>query len=131
MSESDALDLGSTYVVVGPDHSAVPVQVTPDIFEELDRRFEGFKARMLVASFSFESDWPTWEIHPAGDEIVCLLSGDVTMVLQRVAGEEHVRLRQPGSFVIVPAQTWHTARTSTRTTMLFLTPGEGTRNKPV
>ena len=75
------LDLTSTFVVVQPDHSAVPVAVTPTIFEDLDARFDGFKGRLLVSSFTFESDWSTWEIHPAGDEIVCLLSGDVTLVL--------------------------------------------------
>lgn len=123
-------DLASTFVVVQPDHSAVPVGVTPTIFEELDCRFEEFKGRILVSSFDFEADWPSWEIHPAGDEIVCLLSGDVTMILDRNGREEAVHLSEPGSFVIVPRNTWHTARTSVPTRMLFVTPGQGTRNKP-
>ena len=41
------------------------------------------------------------------------------------------RLRDPGSYVVVPKGTWHTARTSVPTRMLFMTPGEGTENKPV
>ena len=131
MPQSPNLDLESTFVVVEPDHAAIPVAVTPTIFEELDRRFDHFKGRLLVSSFSFESDWGTWEIHPAGDEIVCLLSGDVLMVLDRNGVEETVHLRDPGSFVIVPKGTWHTARTSVATKMLFVTPGEGTQNKPV
>jgi mannose-6-phosphate isomerase-like protein (cupin superfamily) len=125
------LDLTSTFVVVEPNHSAIPVAVTPTVFEELDARFDRFKGRLLVSSFAFESDWSTWEIHPAGDEIVCLLSGDVTMVLDRNGVEEPIRLREPGSFAIVPRGTWHTARTSVPTKMLFVTPGEGTENKPV
>jgi len=129
--QSPNLDLESTFVVVEPDHAAIPVAVTPTIFEELDRRFDHFKGRLLVSSFSFESDWGTWEIHPAGDEIVCLLSGDVLMILDRNGVEETVHLRDPGSFVIVPKGTWHTARTSVATKMLFVTPGEGTQNKPV
>jgi len=131
MAASIPLDLASTFIVVEPDHRAVPVAVTPTIYEELDRVFDHFKGRMLVASFSFEADWPSWEIHPAGDEIVCLMSGEATMVLDRGGVEETVRLREPGSFVIVPKGTWHTARTTVPTTMLFVTPGEGTRNKPV
>jgi mannose-6-phosphate isomerase-like protein (cupin superfamily) len=123
-------DLASTFVVIQPDHSAVPVAVTPTVFEELDRRFEEFKGRILVSSFDFEADWPSWEIHPAGDEIVCLLYGDVTMILDRNGREEAVHLSEPGSFVIVPRDTWHTARTSIPTRMLFVTPGQGTRNKP-
>jgi len=123
-------DLACTFVVVQPDHSAVPVAVTPTIFEELDRRFEEFKGRILVSSFAFDADWSSWEIHPAGDEIVCLLSGEATMILDRGGSEETVHLSEPGSFVIVPRDTWHTARTSTPTRMLFVTPGQGTRNKP-
>jgi hypothetical protein len=42
-----------------------------------DRRFAGFKGHVLVATFAFDADWPTWERHPAGDELVCLLSGEV------------------------------------------------------
>jgi mannose-6-phosphate isomerase-like protein (cupin superfamily) len=126
-----SLDLATTFVVLQPDHSAIPVTVTPTIFEELEKRFDGFKDRLLVSSFSFDSDWPTWEVHPAGEEIVCLLSGDVTMVLARDGVEESIHLRDPGSFVIVPRGTWHTARTSVPTKMLFVTPGEGTQNKAV
>ena len=131
MAPSPNLDLTSTFVVVEPHHAAVPVAVTPTIFEELDKRFDQFRGRLLVSAFSFDSDWPTWEIHPAGDEIVCLLSGDVTMVLDRNGVEELTHLSGPGGFVIVPKGTWHTARTSVSTTMLFVTPGEGTENKPV
>ena len=131
MQPSPSLDLTSTFVVFEPGHSAVPVPVTPTIYEELDARFENFKGRLLVSSFSFDSNWSTWEAHPAGDELVCLLSGDVTLVLDRNGTEEAVRLRAPGSFVIVPRGTWHTARTSVPSRMLFVTPGEETQNRPV
>ena len=123
------LDLASTFVVIEPQHSAIPVAVTPGIFEELDARFDQFKGRLLVSSFTFDADWSSWEAHPAGDEIVCLLSGDVLMVLDRDGVEEVVHLHDPGAFVIVPKGTWHTARTSTPTKLLFVTPGEGTQNK--
>ena len=123
------LDLASTFVVIEPQHSAIAVAVTPGIFEELDARFDQFKGRLLVSSFSFDADWSSWEAHPAGDEIVCLLSGDVLMILDRDGVEEVVHLHDPGAFVIVPKGTWHTARTSTPTKLLFVTPGEGTQNK--
>jgi mannose-6-phosphate isomerase-like protein (cupin superfamily) len=125
------LSLNSTFAVLQPDQSVVPVPVTPTLYEELDRRFEAFKGRTLVSCYSFESDWPSWERHPAGDEIVCLLSGEARMVLQRAGGEEAVLLREPGSYVVVPKGTWHTARIAVPTRMLFITPGEGTENKPL
>jgi hypothetical protein len=105
------MNLSSTFVVVNPDLSAVPVALTPTIYEELDRRFQGFKGRVLVSCYRFDSHWESWEMHPAGDEIVV------------------AELTEPGSFVIVPRGTWHTAHTSVPTTMLFVTPGEGTRHK--
>lgn len=103
-------DLLSTFVVLNPDLSAAPVAVTPTLWQDLDRHFEGFKGRVLVSSFSFHADWETWEMHPAGDEIVCLLSGRASFV---------------------PRGTWHTAHTSQPTTMLFITPGEGTQSMAI
>lgn len=123
------MKLDSTFVVLQPDQSAVPVAVTRGIYEELNRRFEGFKGRVLVSCFRFDSDWDTWEMHPAGDEVVCLLSGRASFEFEGrgVAAE----LSEPGSFVIVPRGTWHTAHTRVPTTLLFITPGEGTQNKAV
>ena len=131
MAPSKYLDLTSTFVVLEPDHEAIPVAVTPAIYEQLDKQFENFKDRLLVSAFNFDSDWSSWEMHPAGDEIVCLLSGDAAMVLDRNGAEEIIHLRDPGSFVIVPKGTWHTARIALPTRMLFVTPGEGTQNRPI
>jgi mannose-6-phosphate isomerase-like protein (cupin superfamily) len=123
-----AKDLASTFVVIGPDQSATQVAVTPAIYEELDRNFDGFRGRYLVAQYSFDGDWPTWEIHPKGDEVVVLLSGAADLVLDEGGKHRVVKLAKPGEFVVVPKATWHTARIATPTTMLFVTPGEGTEN---
>jgi mannose-6-phosphate isomerase-like protein (cupin superfamily) len=123
-------NLLSTFVVMGPDFSATGVDVTATIWEDLDRTYDQFKQHLLVARFDFEADWPSWEMHPAGDEVVVLLSGRADLILDR--GGKHVvsSLADPGAFVIVPKGVWHTARTSTPTTMLFITPGQGTENRP-
>jgi oxalate decarboxylase/phosphoglucose isomerase-like protein (cupin superfamily) len=72
------------------------------------------------------------ERHPAGEELVMLLSGAATLVLEDESGQEQsVHLSDPGSYVLVPRNVWHTARTSVPTTMLFLTPGAGTEHRPV
>lgn len=122
-------NLASTFVVLDRQLAATPVDVTETIWKDLDENFENFAGRTLVASFSFEDDWPTWEMHPNGDEIVCLVSGDVDMILDQSGGEESIRLTTPGTFVVVPKGTWHTARVHTPTTMIFVTPGEGTENR--
>jgi mannose-6-phosphate isomerase-like protein (cupin superfamily) len=127
--EGQVADLIETYVVLGPDLRATSVDVTSSIWQDLDRRFGNFKGHLLVAKFDFASDWPTWEIHPAGDEIVVLLSGRAELIFDRAGSHQVMSLTEPGSFVVVPQGTWHTARISMPTSMLFVTPGEGTENK--
>ena len=126
---SEPRSLQDHFVVLNSSLEADAVAVTDSIYAELDEKYDGFAGCSLVAIHSFEGDWPTWEIHPAGDELVCLLSGSAGMVLALPEGDEHVRLHEPGSFVVVPKGTWHTARISEPTRMLFITPGEGTENR--
>ena len=121
-------NLNEVFAVLKPDQSVQPATVTPTLFEELDTTFAGFKNHTLVAVFDFADDWPTWEIHPAGDEVVVLLSGRATMVLRTGSGDVTVDLEGAGSYLVVPRDTWHTARVSETTKMLFITPGEGTEN---
>ena len=79
---------------------------------------------------SFDSTWNNWEMHPNGDEVVCLISGKVSMVLEIGGRAVVAKLLSPGDYVLVPKGTWHTARTSEKCTMLFVTPGEGTEHRP-
>ena len=128
---NESANIADTFVVVKPDLTAESATVTDTFFSELDTRYDGFKKHMLISSFSFDSDWATWEMHPHGDEFVCLLSGDVEFLLRDAEGERSLRLDSPGSFVAVPQNTWHKAIVSRPATMIFVTPGEGTENREV
>jgi mannose-6-phosphate isomerase-like protein (cupin superfamily) len=68
-------------------------------------------------------------MHPKGDEIVCLLSGSVTFILERESGPQTIELVESGSYVIVPKGTWHTAKARGPCRMLFITAGEGTEHR--
>ena len=130
MQDNDKpLSIDTTFVVLRGDLSADTVPVTDTFWPDLDERYGDFAGNTLISSFRFDDDWPTWERHPKGDEFVCLMSGDVDMVLRTDRGEDVVHLSEPGSYVIVPRGTWHTARVHAPTTMLFMTPGEGTENR--
>ncbi len=123
------LNLAETFAVITPALDAVPKALSPSLYQELENEFNGFAGHTLVSMHSFNQDWPTWEKHPAGDEIVVLLSGEARFVLRTDVGDEPVTLAEAGSYVIVPRDTWHTARISMPTKMLFITPGEGTVNQ--
>lgn len=122
-------NLSDTFAVLSPSLAVTPVPVTPAIYQELDERFDGFKGHVLVAMHEFGESWPSWEIHPEGDELVVLLSGEAEMVLDENDGKRGVRLGNAGDYVVVPRGTWHTARISVAARMLFVTPGQGTENK--
>jgi mannose-6-phosphate isomerase-like protein (cupin superfamily) len=85
----------------------------------------------LMSAFSFSANWPSWERHPAGEELVMLLSGSAMLLLEEASGERALLLDTVGSYVLVPQGVWHTARTTQPTTLLFLTPGAGTEHRPV
>ena len=121
-------DLETRRVILSPSGEATPKAVTPAFYEELDREFEGFAGHVLVSQHAFAEAWPSWEMHPKGDEMVYLLSGDIDFVLWQEGRERIVRVERPGSYILVPKGTWHTARPRRPTVMLFMTPGEGTRH---
>lgn len=123
------MKLTDIFAVLKPDLSVDAVPVSPTIYSELDEKYDNFKSHVLIASYQFESDWGVWERHPAGDEVVVLLSGRVRMVLRKASGDESVELVEPGSYVVVPRGVWHTAYVDEPTSMLFVTPGEGTENQ--
>jgi len=132
MSDQDkAHNIKTTWVVMDSDLSATSIPVTDTIFQELDEKFDGFAGRKLISCFSFDADWPTAEIHPHGDEFVCLLDGDMELILNPGEKESRVRLTESGFFVLVPKGTWHTAKVPTPSTALFVTPGEDTDNRAV
>jgi mannose-6-phosphate isomerase-like protein (cupin superfamily) len=125
-------DIQSTYLRLRPDSSIEKLPVDASFWPRLMAGQLGdFHHEYLVTCYTYSSDWPSWEIHPNGDEIVMLISGRATMILESRDGQhEPVELEGPGSFAFVPRGTWHTAKTREACTMLFITAGEGTRNRP-
>ncbi len=84
----------------------------------------------LVATFDYDSDWPSWEMHPAGDELVCVLKGEFELVLEFKDGEKKLRLKE-GETAIVPKGVWHRALVQSPARALHFTPGEGTIHRPL
>ncbi len=115
--------------VFNPENLVQLLPVTETFFQDMDQAFPSFNKHVLISQFSFSEPWPTWEVHPMGDELVLLLEGDTDMVLAGDDGSETVmRISRVGEYIVVPKGSWHTARPHAPTSMLFITPGEGTLN---
>jgi mannose-6-phosphate isomerase-like protein (cupin superfamily) len=71
----------------------------------------------LVTVFSYREPWSYRERHPTGDEVVVLLEGSATFLVDGTRVE-----LQPGEACIVPTGAWHGLVACTTATMLFITP---------
>lgn len=90
---------------------------------------DGVEGR-LVALHDFAGDWESWEVHPLGDELVVCLSGEMTLIQELQDGTLHSETIRAGQYIINPAGVWHTANIPQAASALFVTAGEGTRNRP-
>lgn len=135
MSNDEVAGIGpyglfSTYVRLRGDSSVEPLPVDDGFWRRISAGELGsFHHEYLVSSYEFDTDWPTWEMHPNGDEIVCLLSGAVTFILEQDGKTRAIELKEAGAFIIIPRGTWHTARVGQASRMLFITAGEGTQHR--
>jgi mannose-6-phosphate isomerase-like protein (cupin superfamily) len=126
---SDAQQIDKVRAIISPANLVQLKAVTDNFYQELDQEFDNFKGHMLVSQASFNEPWSTWEIHPQGDELVFLIEGETDLVLWNEDGKENIiRMATAGEYVVVPKATWHTARPHKQSTVLFITPGEGTIN---
>lgn len=130
MSSSE--NIVSTYLHFRDDGRADAIPVSESFWGELAAgKLPLLEQGRLMTAFSFSGPWSMWERHPAGEELVMLLAGSATVVLEESGKQRSVLLNETGSYVLVPRNVWHTATTSVPTTMLFLTPGAGTEHRRV
>jgi quercetin dioxygenase-like cupin family protein len=84
----------------------------------------------LVALHTFSASWTSWEMHPAGDEVVVCTAGEITLIQELVDGSTASVTLRAGDYAINPPGVWHTADTTGEATALFITSGMGTENRP-
>ena len=84
----------------------------------------------LVSMFRFTESWPSWEMHPAGAEVVICTSGSMTLTQEHPDGRTEAVTLGPGEYAINPPGVWHTADVEGEATGVFITPGVGTENRP-
>lgn len=84
----------------------------------------------LVSMHRFTESWPSWEMHPLGDEVVVCTSGRMTLQQEFPDGSTAVVTLGAGEYVINPPGVWHTADIDDEATALFITAGLGTEHRP-
>jgi len=126
-------DLSQVYVHLGLDARA---EALPDFTwtkEYLQRYAAEYEADgregRLVMIGPADATWTSWERHPAGDEVVVVLSGHQTLI-QEIDGEQRRIDLRAGHAVINPRGVWHTADVHEPGSALFITPGLGTEHRP-
>jgi quercetin dioxygenase-like cupin family protein len=127
-----AFDLHSTFVHLGRESTVTPLPDfawTPEYLESYEQRFagDGPQGRLVTLSGQVET-WTSWERHPAGEELVVLLSGRVDVIQDLDDGERMIELR-PGEALINPRGVWHTSNVHEPGEALFITAGMGTEHR--
>ena len=86
----------------------------------------------LVSYYTFTESWDSWEMHPAGDEVVVCTAGTITLIQEMPDGREQAVVLGAGEYAINAAGVWHTADVAPGdgpATALFITAGLGTEHR--
>ena len=120
-------DLFTTFVHLDSRDDAHAVPVTDTFWPELMAGQRVYDGRLITASH-ISGDVDHWERHPAGGEVLILLSGAVDVILDQPEGERRVPL-DAGQAFIVPQGVWHRIVMRKPGDLVFITPGEGTDHR--
>ncbi|MAW99340.1 MAG: cupin [Sphingomonas sp.] len=84
----------------------------------------------LVSHYRFTEDWPMWEMHPYGAEVVICSEGRMTLYQEHPDGTRSQVALAPGDYAINPPGIWHTADVDEPVAAIFITSGLGTEHRP-
>ncbi len=132
-SVSEPFDLDRTYVHLGLGASAETIadfRWDDEYLEQYTAAHvgDGDEGRIVMIGDT-AATWTSWERHPAGDEVVILLSGRVSLV-QEIDGQEQRSELHGGQAIVNPAGVWHTCDVHEPGKALYITPGRGTEHRP-
>lgn len=124
------IDPTETYLSTTPDGDLRTHTGGPQFWAQPEAALTALGRDWLVSEFTFDANWSVWEMHPEGDELVYVLAGHVTLVLELAEGTREVEVRGRGA-VVVPRGVWHTAKVHAPSRSLHLTRGAGTQHRVI
>ncbi len=84
----------------------------------------------LVSEHAFTADWPHWEMHPHGAEVVICTRGEMVLTQEFPDGERTAITLGAGDYAINPPGVWHIADVAVHASAIFITAGIGTEHRP-
>ncbi len=127
-----ALDLGHSPVHLGSNGTARKINdfhFDPASFENyIDAHCPNEPGHLAMIEET-PTDWPAWECHPDGDELVIVLTGRATF-LQEMDGDTVSTDVGPGDAIVNPRGVWHTANVTEPLRAIYVTPCPGTTHRP-
>ena len=84
----------------------------------------------LVGAYPMTADWPHWEMHPRGHEVLVMLEGRLEMTLDQ-DGSVRTVMMEPGATLVIPPGAWHVAKVLEPGKLIGITYGEGTQHRPL
>jgi len=134
----DTIDLLRNYFLLEPDGASIVLPGGKDFWSQLMsgdasdpgiRRLIGSEHGRLLTVLMMNADWTNWEMHPVGDELLFMLEGSATFLLDLPDGVREVEFNS-GRLLVIPRGVWHTAKMSGSARLLAITMGHGTQHKP-
>ncbi|MEN5146949.1 cupin domain-containing protein [Brevundimonas diminuta] len=121
-------------VLLDAEGGAAPLLRSADAWRSVNRspggRVIGFSRPQTAEDLHPDK----WEMHPAGDEFLHLIEGELEVVLDLPDGGPDAQTRltlTQGGAVVVPCGVWHRLLLRRPSALMFVTPAGGTRMRPV
>lgn len=122
------IDNSKYYVEVKKDFTACIIEGGAAFWARPPEEISAGHQVLMVTIFESRENWLTQEMHPLGDEIITLMSGEVEFILNPGREEEKVRVKA-GETIVIPKGTWHTAAIISQAVAQHILMGQGTQVK--
>jgi mannose-6-phosphate isomerase-like protein (cupin superfamily) len=123
-----SLSLKDHCIHIAWDGAMRPCAKTAERLGNADNDAASMQGRMLALhhlSGPRDAHYPVWEMHPAGDELLLLASGSLSVEYRAGGAERSAPLPAHAAF-IVPAGVWHRVVVHEPSVLMAMTPRRGT-----
>ncbi|QTC88555.1 cupin domain-containing protein [Brevundimonas pondensis] len=117
-------------ILLDAEGAAAPLLRSVDAWRRVNRSSDGRVIGFSRPQIAEDLHPDKWEMHPSGDEFLHLIEGELEVVLDRPGEDARLTLTQGGA-VVVPRGVWHRLLLRQPSALMFVTPGGGTRMRPV